>query len=117
MGIFSICVSGWEEYMPVWFRGDFSVEEFTEKSREAIRKAIDIVILENNNSYVSGHDIIDVISPIMESFGFERTAPEIEIDIEGECLYTDRTDGKRPKIFDDEMWNKIISHNKKIDEQ
>jgi len=120
MALFSICVSGWEEYRPIWFSGSCSVDDFKKASKKAIDRIVRELDSEKDWGYIFGDCILDRLVPVMKELGFERIIPDIEIDIEGECLYREREtegDDKRPEIFDDEIWKIIIDHNDKVNKQ
>ena len=115
MALFALCVSGYEEYRPIWFRKDCTVDEFKKCSEEAISRAVRNIAKassfeDKSFGYIDGNKILDAIIPLMKEIGFELVRPEIEIDLRGECLYRDKKDGK-PEIIDDETWKLIIKNN------
>jgi hypothetical protein len=117
MGLFAICVSGWEEYRPIWFSGSCSVDNFKYYAKKAIDKIVRELDTDKDWGYIDGNSIMDKLVPVMGSFGFARVVPEIEIDIKGECLYQEREvegEDRKPEIFDDETWKIIIEHNEKV---
>ena len=70
-----------------------------------------------SETYHCGHLVLfgyKKLKEILEKMGFEVVKPELEIDLQGECLYNGDREDDRPEIFDDETWKLIIEYNNKI---
>lgn len=119
MALFSICVSGWEEYYPIWFSKDCSVDEF----RETVKKYVvdSCKSLCKGDNFIEGHKLIEKLIPMMKKNGFVVIKPELEIDLKGECIY-DNFESEpecrdKPNIMDDETWKMVVKHNDKVREE
>ena len=107
--ICSLSVTGWETYIPAYFESP-SKEEFEKAVSEAIKTVIPS--LEKDEGFIDGRDLQNGVMPILCE-KFKYLGIEHEVDIGGECLYSDNHQD-RPKIIDDESWRRILEHNDKV---
>lgn len=105
-------VAGYETYVPHWFKCDCSKEEFEKIVSESIDKAVDELVEKEDTGFISGHDIMEHLLPILAKEGFQEIKIDHEISIGGECLYQEKYDGL--EIFADKTWKKILKQNAKI---
>lgn len=115
MSLYSVCVSGYEDYSPVWFESKLDKEGFQRLVSDCIHVVVKR-LASKNKDYINGHAILDKLVIMLPKNGCKIIKPEVEIDLEGECSYNDEyeTVGRRAKIFSDEDWKIILDHNKKI---
>ena len=116
-----ISVTGFECYEPRYFRCDCSKDEFKKAVAESMDEAIPSLM--KRDGWITGHELLDKLVPIMVKKGFWYAKPDFEVDIKGECIYAKREDNseindrERPEFISDESWNKIIEHNEKFREK
>lgn len=106
-----ISIGGYEAYSPHWFGCDCSKEEFDKIVRDSIGKAVDELIEKEPDDFIDGYDLMQYLLPILEKQGFVGIKKDHEIDIGGECLYSEQG---REEIFSDDIWRKILKQNAKV---
>ena len=112
--ILSLC--GWDEYKPYWFEFDRNKKEFKEIVNECFNEAARQVLIERNDNYIGGHDLVPIAFKLMGTlYGLYPLTPVCELSIGGNIKYRkagyefEKTDVLSKKILE-----KIIKHNEKI---
>jgi len=110
--IYELSVSGWEGYSPVWFKSGKSKTAFKRVVREAIHSSLPLLTKKDKWGYdlINGHDLKEKIVPILEEKGFERVNPDLEVGLNGDCIYN-RGRGEKPEIIARADWKTIVEHN------
>jgi len=115
--ICSLSVTGWETYIPAYFDCP-SKEEFEKAVSEAVKAVMPL--LEEDEGFIDGHAIHTKVLPILCQ-KFKYIQIEHEVDLKGECLYDDdykdEYNNPRPGIVNDDVWDRIIKHNKKVHDE
>lgn len=113
--IYVLSVSGYDGYAPTWFRSTRSKTAFKRIVKEAIHNSLKKLTKKDKWGYdfISGHDIKEIIMPLLKEEGFEEITPTLEIDLMGECLYS-KSRNDKPSIIARDDWKIILEHNQMI---
>ena len=118
MKYFVVNVSGFETYDPEWFFADdsWSNDDFKNALSESVEEALPKLL--KGEGYICGHDVQEKIVPILEKRELKRLKPDLEVSLMGECIYRANESefcNERPDVFSDDVWDKILKHNKMVD--
>ena len=112
MALYVINVCGYETYEPVWFETDYSKTKF----KRTVRECIDVVVrrrMQKGDGFINGHNVLDDLVPVLETIGFRKVVPDLEISLNGECYYQKGRHAK-PQIFSRETWKQVVEYNQKL---
>ena len=110
--ICAVSVIGYEDYVPVYFECNCSKEEFNKEVSMAMKVAVNEILSDKDgiDCFIDG-DMIQNRIVLMLSKKFKLITIDHEVNLRGVCFYKK---DNRPDTIDDETWNSIIDHNKKI---
>lgn len=110
--LYVISVTGYEDYDPHWFSCNLSKEDFEAEASASVDKAIESLC--DSGDYIDGYRILEKAIPILcGKKNISEVKPDHEFNIGGGCIYRRK---EKPEIFSEAAWDKIISHNNKIND-
>ena len=116
MSYYVVNVSGYETYEPIWFESDCSKIQFKKVVRECSEVALNKLMRKRRKDQIGGHDVLEVLVPLLEEKGFKKIVPDLEISLNGECYYS-KGCYEKPAIFSRKMWKQVVEFNQKINDE
>lgn len=107
--IYILCVAGWEEYDPYYFKCNCSEQKFKREVSKIITQYSRNI--SNPDDYIDGYMLMDKILPDLCK-KFEQVKFNYVLSVDGGSIYPKRTKGQKPSAFSREAWRNITKHNK-----
>lgn len=102
------------EYKPFILYSEVKRDYFQDIVEECFEKAYN-TLHEKFDSYLNGDDFIEEVLLELEEYGLRRIKIEKAITMGGAVIYGFDSQDK-PDVIKQEIWDKIVEHNKKIRE-
>lgn len=103
------------EYKPYILYSETKRDDFQNLVEECFEKAYN-TLHEKFDSYLNGDDFIEEVLLELEKYGLNRIKIEKAVTMGGEVIYGFSSYDK-PDVIKQEIWDKIVEHNKKIKEE
>jgi len=113
--IYEVNVTGYESYELNLFDSDLSRKEFAEVLINAYKAVMPGLL--RGRSYIDGHKILDKVTAWLKRKGFKQIRADHVFNLHGECIYMRDRPEDKPDFLSDDIWEKILEHNKRINNQ